>query len=494
MMLLEMLLEAARRRPGAEAVRDPTRTLTFRQLKTLAVALRGVVLRETQRDCVGIMLPATAAFNGAFFGALWAGKIAVPLNFLLSGDELGAIIADADLELVLTTRHFEKLAAGLPARKVYLEDLPLKRLVLTAIFRKTPRPPESDPDDLAVLLYTSGTTGVCKGVELTGRSLKSNCDAIIEAAELRETDRFLGVLPPFHVFGLTGNVLVPTAGCFPAAMIPRFSPAAVWRAIEEFRPTVLMAVPSMYAALLRSSGPRPDALKGFHLLISGGEPLPGAVADGFRERFGVELLEGYGLTETSPVISMSTPRYHRQGSVGKPLRNVEVRIVDPDGGAAPPGKGGEIVVRGPGVMRGYHHRPEETAAVLDADGWFRTGDIGTLDAEGHVHITGRLKEMLIVGGENVFPREIETVLAQHAQVAEVAVIGVPDASRGEIPIAFVTVAAGGSVSEMDLRRFAREKLGGHKVPREILIVDELPRGPTGKVLKGRLKELRASAE
>ncbi len=490
-MLLDALIKTEQRSPNTEAVRDLTRTLSFRRLATLASVLRKVVLEETRREYVGIMLPASAGFNGAFFGTLWANRKAVPLNFLLSAAELAEIIRDAHLDLILTTRHFDYLASELPARSIALESLPLKRMAFIEMFRRRPEPPNIDPDDIAVLLYTSGTTGACKGVELTSRSLRSNCDALLQAVSLDDRDRFLGVLPPFHVFGLTGNVLVPTVRGLTTHMVPRFGPSAVLRAIRETHPTVLMAIPSMYSALLRTKSATPQDFHGFKLLISGGEPLPAAIAHGFRERFGVQLLEGYGLTETSPVISLNTNRQNRSGTVGRPLPNVSVRILDPDGKEQPTGQDGEIVVKGPSVMRGYHNRPEETAAVLDADGWFATGDIGVLDDDGFLSITGRKKEMMIVGGENVFPVEIEEALRGHPQVEEVAVIGVPDPSRGEVPIAFVTLGQGAEVSEIELRSFAREHLAGYKVPRHVNIVEELPRGPTGKVLKNKLAETAA---
>jgi long-chain acyl-CoA synthetase len=490
-MLLDALITTEQRAPHTEAVRDPTRSLSFRQLVTFASMLRKVVLNETRREYVGIMLPASAAFNGAFFGTLWANRKAVPLNFLLSAPELADIIRDADLDLILTTRHFDNLTAELPAKSITLESLPLKRMALAAMVRSRPEPPEIDPDDIAVLLYTSGTTGACKGVELTSRSLRSNCDALLQAVSLDDRDRFLGVLPPFHVFGLTGNVLVPTVRGLTTHMIPRFSTSAVLRAIRATRPTVLMAIPSMYTALLRTKSATPDDFQGFKLLVSGGEPLPADIAHGFRERFGVQLLEGYGLTETSPVISLNTNRHNRSGTVGRALPNLNVRILDSEGNEQPSGQDGEIVVKGPSVMRGYHNRPEETAAVLNDGGWFATGDIGVLDADGFLSITGRKKEMMIVGGENVFPIEIEEALRGHPQVEDVAVIGVPDSSRGEIPIAFVTLGQDAEVSEIELRSFARELLAGYKVPRCVNIVDELPRGPTGKVLKNKLAETAA---
>ena len=492
-MLLDALLDTERRRPHIEAVRDPTRSLSFRRLTTFASVLRDVVLRETARDYVGIMLPASAALHGAFFGALWANRKPVPLNFLLSAPELAEIIRDAELDLILSTRHFDKLTEQLPVRTLQLESLPVRRMAFGAMFRRRPPAPSVDPDDVAVLLYTSGTTGACKGVELTPRSLRSNCDALLEAVDIEDDDRFLGVLPPFHVFGLTGNVLVPTVRGLGGHMVPRFSPPAVLRAIRESRPTVLMAIPSMYAALLRTKSATADDFRHFKLLISGGEPLPLEVARGFRERFGADLLEGYGLTETSPVISVNTRQHHREGSVGRPLANVDVRIVDDEGSDVGAGQDGEIVVRGPSVMRGYHHRPEETAAVLDSDGWFATGDIGVLEADGFLSITGRKKDMLIVGGENVFPTEIEAALRRHPEVEEAAVIGVPDPSRGEVPVAFVTLSDGGQASEIELRGFARDHLAGYKVPRQVTIVDELPRGPTGKVLKHQLRQWASAA-
>ncbi len=492
-MLVEALLEAIQSQPAAEAVRDQSRVLTFRQLGSLAAAIRRFVAKNSRQDCVGVMLPASAAFNGAFFGTLWAGRIVVPLNFLLSPAELTDIVRDAGLDLILSTRHFAQTTDELPVRTVCIEDMPIKRLALAAKLAGHVPAPTAGTHPLAVLLYTSGTTGRCKGVELTAEGLRANSDAVIQSAALREDDRFLCVLPPFHVFGLTAGVLIPVVRQIAAHMIPRFNPAAVLRAIAEFSPNIMMAIPSMYGALMRTKSADPNALKHFRLLISGGEPLPDVIADGFRDRFGVELLEGYGLTETSPVISLNTPQCNKRGSVGKPLASVTVRIVDPDAHDLPTGQDGEIVVRGPSVMRGYRNRPDATAAVL-TDGWFRTGDIGQVDEDGFLFITGRVKDMMIVGGENVFPREIESVLEQHPHVEEAAVIGVPDASRGEVPLAFVllrTLDEGEPTfddPEIALRSFARKHLAGYKVPRQIRVVEDLPRGPTGKVQKHKLRE------
>ncbi len=488
-MIVDALLKQDRDNAGKPAVIDPVATLTYRNLTGLAVVMHDFVRRESDARGVGLLLPSGGAFVGAMFGTLWAGRFAVPLNFLLSPPELADIARDAGIDLILSTHHFDKTTETLPVRTVCIEDLPIKRRLLLTRLRPRPKVPTIDPEALAVLLYTSGTSGAPKGVELSSRNLLSNCDAVIDAADLRADDRFLCVLPPFHVFGLTANVLIPVVRGLAVHAIPRFSPPAVFRAINSFKPTVLMAIPSMYGALLRHKSAASDSFTGFHLLVSGGEPLPDRIAEAFRDRFGVHLLEGYGLTETSPVISLNAPRAHRRGSVGKPLTNLAIRLVGEDGREMPVGSDGEIKIRGPGVMRGYHHRPQDTEAVIDADGWFATGDIGRFDDDGFLFITGRKKEMMIVGGENVFPREIESVLEQHAAVEEAAVVGVPDDSRGEVPLAFVILKPDCHATDPELRSFAREQLAGYKVPRRVRVVDELPRNPTGKVAKRRLREI-----
>ncbi len=487
-MLVRELIEAARNHPTMIGVKDPTRELTYKRYAQLARVIRDIVARETHHKHVGLLLPGSAAFGATFFGTLWADRVVVPLNFLLSPEELGDIVRDAGLDLIIAIKHFAELAGELPARTLYLEDLPLKRRLAMSAFRSLPDPPDPDPDDLAVLLYTSGTSGKCKGVELTQHNLKSNCDAIIEAAELADGDGILGVLPPFHVFGLTGNVLVPVVCRIPAYMIPRFSPTAVLHALRNDSPTVFMAIPSMYGALLRSKSAKPDDFAHTRLLISGGEPLPPQIGEGFRDRFQVPLLEGYGMTESAPVVALNSESTQRTGSVGRVIPGVQVKIVDDHDQILPAGIDGEILVTGPNVMRGYHNLPEETAAVLTADGWLRTGDIGMVDEDGFLHITGRKKEMIIVGGENVFPREIENAIDQHPAVAESAVIGVPDGSRGEVPLAFVSLHEDAEASDIELRGFVKERLAGFKVPRQIRIVDELPHGPTGKILKRQLRD------
>jgi len=488
-MLVELLRDAARRRGSVLAVSDQLATLSYRRLRAFARAMRDLVLRSTEAERVGLLLPASSLFSGCFFGVLWSGKTAVPLNFLLSGAELARLVNIAELDVVITVRPFHELAEALPCRVIYLEDLNLKRRIVFAMLRPAPALPKVAPDDTAVLLFTSGTAAEPKGVELTQRNLTSNCHDCIATARMQPDHRFLNCLPPFHIFGLLANVIAPVALGASVYCVPRFQPQAVARALKEHGISIFMAIPSMYRALLRLKAEGDGCMQSVFLAVSGGEPLPDAVFDEVRDRFGIELLQGYGLTETSPVCTLETPWARKRGTIGKPVRNVDVRIVDPDGRDVTVGEDGEIWIKGPNVMKGYFRRPEDTRAAITPDGWFRTGDGAQFDNEGFLTITGRLKDLIIIGGENVQPREIEDVLESHPAVAEAAVVGMPDASRGEVAIAFVIPAAGATVDEMELRTLARDRLAGYKVPKQIRVVDDLPRSPIGKVLKRKLREM-----
>ncbi len=488
-MLVDALLKTAETVPRKVAVSDGVRSLTYRRLVRLANVLRGIIDRLDDTGRVGVMLPASTAFPATLFGALWARRRVIPLNFLLNPTELAHVVEDAGIETVLTVRHFAEQVASLPIRAVFLEDLSLKRRMLLAGLRGVPTAPRVDPDDTAVILYTSGTTAEPKGVELTYANLYSNSVDSLHVLGITGDHQFLNILPPFHVFGLTGCVLIPIvvgAGVF---AIPRFSPVAVVRAVRNRGISLMLAIPSMYRAILGTKSARREDFSGVTHAISGGEPLPENVRTGFEERFGVAIREGYGLTETSPVLCVCTPNAHRVGTVGRPIRNVNLRIVGESGVGLPVGGVGEILVKGPGVMKGYYHKPEQTRAVLNEDGWFDTGDMGRVDVEGFLTITGRAKDMLIVGGENVFAREIEAVLETHPGVTQAAVIGVADESRGEVPVAFVLPQAEQDVDGQTLRNHVKTALAGYKVPRRVIISDDLPLGPTGKILKRKLRDM-----
>jgi long-chain acyl-CoA synthetase len=269
--------------------------------------------------------------------------------------------------------------------------------------------------------------------------------------------------------------------------LPRFTPLTVTKMIEEKQVSIFVAVASMYGALCKMKSAGPEIMKSVNLLISGGEPLPMTVAGDFEARFGVKLMEGYGMTESSPVVSVNVPWDFKMGSVGKPLPGVGVKAVDESGATLPAGQDGELVVTGHGVMAGYYNKPELTARAI-RDGELYTGDVGHLDEDGFIFITGRAKEMMIIGGENVYPREIESALETHPAVAESAVIGVRDDIRGELPVAFVILTEGATVSENELADHCRKSLANFKVPRKFHFADDLPRGATGKILKRALNE------
>ncbi len=485
-MLIEILLEQTRRSPEALVGRDEGRELNYARFTTFARAIRRLVNKETHCPRVGMMLPASVAGLGTLTGILWAGKTIVPINFLLQPHELKAVIHDAGIDLIITTRHLMNLAEQLSVRTIYLEKAGLGRRFLWEKLSRIPEPPPVSMEDTAAVVYTSGTFGQPKGVCLSYSNFISNARAAIEHLRITSDNHLLGILPPFHVFGLTVLCFIPFLLGAPVTFLPRFSPQAAYRAVASGDITIMMGVPSMYASIARLKELRSEHFDNLKLAISGGEPLPRSVYELFYERTGIRLLEGYGLTETSPVISADRPWDHRPGTVGPPLPEVEIQVRDDEGRKLKPKQDGELFVRGPLVMQGYYNRPEETAAVIDKEGWFRTGDLVRVDTDDYITITGRVKELIIVGGENVYPREVENVLEQHPALAESAVVGQPDSRRGEIVVAYATLHEGASVTPEELRQFCHKHLAGFKVPRQIHILPELPRGSTGKILKRQL--------
>jgi long-chain acyl-CoA synthetase len=415
------------------AVGDPFLCLNYASLRNLAASLAARLSQTTGQPHVGVLAPTSAAGAAAILACWYAGRACVPLNFLLTPAELAALARDAALDVALTSERFEPLCRETGLRPLLLEAVEPTPTV--------PEPPAAAGGDTAALIYTSGTSGTPKGVCLSFENLVRNALACVEHARLTPEQVFLSVLPQFHSFGFTAMTVTPLLLGATTWYLPRFSPQAVVQAIQEKHASVFMAVASMYAALLQLKDADPRALACLELAISGGEPLPAHVAGAFEERFGIRIMEGYGLTETSPVVSINMPWAHRPGSVGRPLPGVEVLAVAGDGTPLPAGTEGELAVRGHCVMKGYHNRPAETASVL-RDGRLLTGDIGLVDEDGYVYITGRAKEMMIIAGENVFPREIESVLCEHPSVAEAAVIGAPDRLRGEVPVAFVVLRPG----------------------------------------------------
>lgn len=476
--LLDQFDQVCAARPQRTAVRDQNLMLDYPGLRAAAMGLAQRLAAATTQPRVGVLAPTSAAGAAAILAAWYAGKAVVPLNFLLAPNELTRVIRDAGLDLVLAV---DALAAGAQAAGV--RTLPLEAQTL----RPGSCPaPAAQPRDVAVVLYTSGTSGDPKGVCLSFDNLVRNAAACIEHARLTPDQVFLGLLPQFHSFGFTALTVTPLLLGASVYYLPRFSPTTVVQTVAEQRVNVLMAIPSMLAAIANLKQAGREQFAALSLTISGGEPLPPRVYHAFQERFGVTIYEGYGMSESSPVVSLNTPWANRPGSVGRPIPGVSVTVGDEQGRPLGPGQTGELVIRGHGVMLGYHNQPAATAAAIRAGG-LHSGDLGHVDADGFIHITGRAKELIIVGGENVYPREVENVLLEHPAVAEAAVIGVADEVRGELPAAFVIPREGASVTEAELRELCRARLAGYKVPRWVCVRPELPRSPTGKILKRALK-------
>jgi long-chain acyl-CoA synthetase len=435
-------------------------------------------------DRVGIMLPNVPYFGVVYYGILRAGGVVVPMNVLLKEREVGFYLSDPGAKAVFAWHGFADAArAGAQAsgaEPILVAPGEFEQLLMGADALREDA--ERAVDDTAVILYTSGTTGTPKGAELTHANLRANCEGMMRLARLSEDDVILGALPLFHSFGQTCglNGAVASGACL--SMIPRFDPVKALEIIQRDRVTVFEGVPTMYHAMLSVRDRGDYDVSSLRLCVSGGSAMPVEVMRGFEEAFGCDVIEGYGLSETSPVASFNhLDRERKPGSIGTPIEGVEMRVVDEDGNEVEQGGVGEIAIRGHNVMKGYWNRPDATADVLDDDGWFRTGDMATVDEDGYFFIVDRKKDMIIRGGYNVYPREIEEVLYEHPAVSEAAVVGVPDEAMGEEVGAAVVLK--GDADAEEIRRFVKDRVAAYKYPRRIWFLDELPKGPTGKILK-----------
>src|SRR5208282_3834596 len=422
---------------------------------------------------------------------LSAGGVVVPINNFLKPAEVSYILNDAGANVLITdpdlAAHFEILKAAHPTLKMLRVDQFAAMDTADPGFTVDDVRAESD---LAALLYTSGTTGHPKGAMLTHGNFLHNVASCVAALDVREDERVVVALPQFHSFMFTvGTLLPPLCGCGILLLKTLHPFKSVLEEIARHRGTILPAVPSFYRALL--AVPEFSRLP-LRLCISGGAPLPVEVFNEFTRKFPFPLREGYGPTESSPVATVN-PIYgiNKPGSIGQPIPNVELSIRDEAGQELAVGEIGEICIRGGNVMRGYWNQPEETAKVL-RDGWLYTGDVGYRDAEGYYYITDRKKDMLLVNGINVYPREIEEVIYQFPGVKEAAVIGVPDPRKGEQPVAFVAAAEGRTLDEKALHQFIRSKLADYKLPKHIVFLPALPRNATGKILKTELRKQAAA--
>ena len=439
-------------------------------------------------DRVGIMLPNTPAFAIALFGIIYRGAIAVPMNPLLKSREVAYYLSNSGAKAIFATPLFaDEANAGadeVGAQCWLVDDAALAEL--TKDLPAQEAPVERDDDDVAVILHTSGTTGKPKGAMLTHGNLRRNVDvAVGTLLKIGPDDVVMGCLPLFHVFGLTcglnGSILAGAT----LTLIPRFDPRKAIEVVKRDSVTLFQGVPTMYSALLSLAGEEAkEATQTLRVCASGGASLPVQVLNDFEDAFGCIILEGYGLSETSPVASFNHPdRPRKAGSIGTPVKGVEMRVVDTSGAEVAQGEPGEIQIRGHNVMKGYWNLPDATKAAISSDGWFASGDIGRVDEDGYFYIVDRTKDMIIRGGYNVYPREIEEVLYEHPAVAEAAVVGVKHAELSEDVGAAVALKEGATVEPDELREYVKARVAAYKYPRKIWLVDALPKGPTGKVLK-----------
>jgi long-chain acyl-CoA synthetase len=503
MLLSDTVLTGAERHPDRPAVLFNDTVITYgelsRRVSRLARALRARGAGPGRR--VALLLPNAPETIVAYYGAVAAGATVVPANPLLKAPELAYMWGDSDAGIAivaapllaaareaLASLRGARLLVALGERSAVPEDV-LTLSELVAGVEDAPLgdsgPKESDP---AVCLYTSGTTGKPKGALLSHHNLLVNCRQVAAALQMTPEDNMLCVLPLFHSFGGTVGQNTPLFAGARLTLVESFHPLRVLEVIERARPTVLPGVPAMYAAILQIPAERKPDLSSLRACFSGGAPMPLAVMEAFEKRFGAPILEGDGPTECSPVTSVNPLGGVRKcGTIGLPIEGVEMKIVDDQDGELPDGQIGEIVVRGENVMLGYLNQPEATAEALRG-GWYHTGDLGKRDSDGYFSIVDRKKDMLIVGGINVYPREVEEVLYTHPAVADAAVIGAPDALRGEVPLAVVALKAGAQATAAELASFCRERLANFKVPRKVVFRESLPRSATGKILKRLLRK------
>jgi long-chain acyl-CoA synthetase len=515
--LASVLEHNARLTPDRPAITFREASLTYGELNARAAQVASGLLAHGigPGDHVALSCPNLPWFPIAYFGILKAGAVVVPLNVLLKPREIAYHLRDSAARALMTFEGTPELPMAAAARAA-CDEVACPLLVVMTADPRAPSPVSPSmtlaeliqghdaafetrrrrPDDTAVILYTSGTTGHPKGAELTHGNMVLNATASRDMYLPAMRGGFaqevaLVTLPLFHSTAQTCLMNAGLLGGFRLVLLPRFEPAAVLETMRREQVGIWIGVPTMYWTLLRHAAEAgvdvaPVAAH-LRLCVSGGAPMPVEVMRRFEETFGVRVLEGYGLSETAPVACFNQLyRPSKPGTVGQPVFGVDVRAVDEQGRFVPAGERGEIVIRGPNVMKGYYNRPDATDEAM-RNGWFHTGDIGLIDDEGYVSIVDRKKDMIIRGGMNVYPRELEEVLMTHPAVSLVAVIGVPDDRLGEEIKAFVVRKAGAAVTEAELLAWGREQFAAYKYPRQVEFRDALPVSPTGKVLKRELK-------
>jgi long-chain acyl-CoA synthetase len=490
--LASLLADSAERSPQAPAVRLGETELSYAELDERAARL-GSLLRERglkQGDRVGVMLPNVLEFPIAYYGVLRAGGIVVPMNVLLKRREIAFYLEDSGAGLLLAWHGFaaEARDGAADAGAELVEVEPAAFAATLAEHEPAAGLADTAEDDTAVILYTSGTTGKPKGAELTHANLARNAEISSRTTcEVAGGDVVLGALPLFHSFGQTVgmNASLRVGACL--TLVPKFDPGETLETMQRDRVTHFYGVPTMFGALLHHPERERFDTSTLRTCITGGASMPVEVLRGFEGAFGAIVLEGYGLSETSPVASSNHPdRERKPGSIGTPIEGVEMRVVDENDEPVAEGEVGEIVIRGHNIMKGYWQRPDATEEAMRG-GWFHSGDMARTDEDGYFYIVDRKKDLIIRGGYNVYPREVEEVLYEHPKIREAAVVGVPHDEWGEEIGAAVVLHESEELSPEEVSSYVKERIAAYKYPRLVWFLDDLPKGPTGKILKREIE-------
>jgi len=503
----ELLSISAEKYPKRTAIVFGRKKISYKALDESSSHLASglIHLGIKKQEKVALFLDNCPEFVISYYAILKAGAVAVPVNYMFKIEEAKYILQDSEAVCLITSRVYADMAEELRLRSDYLKNIITTTKARDDMldFNRVKKSDSgilervsSDPDDLAVLLYTSGTTGNPKGAMLTHYNLISNALDSLNAIKVTHKEVFICILPLFHSFAATVCMNLPLLAGAKIVIMKTVRPfKRVIRAIRKNRVTIFVAVPSIYTILKNMKLPkifRSPLIKLFNpvkLCISGAAALPAETFKSFESKFRIPLVEGYGLTEASPVVTLNPLRKERKaGSIGINLsKNIELKIVDDKGDEVGPGKIGELLVKGPNVMQGYYKQRDASLQAL-RNGWLYTGDMARFDWDNYVYIVGRKKEMVNVRGLNVYPREIEEVLYQNPGIKEAAVIGIPDAHKGEVPKAFVVLKEGEFTTEHEIIQYLRERLAQYKIPKYVEFRDSLPKNTTGKILKRILKD------
>ncbi len=460
------------------------------RIEKIAGSLMAMGVRKGDR--VGILLKNSPDYVFSYYGALLAGAVVVPINNMLKADEIQYILNDCQIKVLVSSGDFRDIHQALRGKLPGLVGIYLVEHEFSEVGRSVKFEfPQLYSGDLAVIIYTSGTTGKPKGAMLTHKAIGANVKSCEKILSAYKADRFALLLPMFHSFMMTVCMVLPLSIGASILVVKSLSPAKnIFKEIIKYRATILPAIPQLFQAMTQAKLPFYfNWVFPIRMAISGAAPLPAETLTQFARKFRFPLLEGYGLSEAAPVVSFNPVQKGKQkaGTVGKPIPDVEVAIMDESGQPLASGQVGEVCVRGDNVMTGYWNQPEETADTLK-NGWLHTGDLGLIDGEGYISIVDRKKDMLLVRGMNVYPREIEEVLLHYSGIKEAAVVARADDKKGEVPVAFISANEGVSLDVTAIGRYLREKLADYKQPREIRVVESLPRTATGKILKQELKK------